>query len=115
MLSSKSTAVNGSEVYASLAPNYSIPTARMGNFVMSELVKAGMKNRGVKTVRGENGADYYAVIRNTVAKGVPAILIEEGYLSGSSDHAVLTSDVGQKKLGVANATAIASYFQLKKK
>ena len=63
MLASKSTSSNGSEVYASLSPNYSIPTARMGNLVMSELVKAGMKNRGVKTVRGDDGADYYAVIR----------------------------------------------------
>ena len=115
MLASKSRAANGSEVYASLSPNYSTATAKMGNLVMSELVKAGMKNKGVKTVRGENGLDYYAVIRNTVAKGVPAILIEEGYLSGSVDHAVLTSDAGQKKLGVANATAIANYFQLKKK
>lgn len=115
MLASKSTAANGSEVYASLSPNYSASTARMGNLVMSELVKAGMKNKGVKTVRGESGADYYAVIRNTVAKGVPAILIEEGYLSGSSDYAVLTSDAGQRKIGTANATAIATYFELKKK
>lgn len=115
MLASKSSAANGSEVYASLSPNYSASTAKMGNLVMSELVKAGMKNRGVKTVRGESGQDYYAVIRNTVAKGVPAILIEEGYLSGSSDHAMLTSDAGQRKIGVANATAIANYFQLKKK
>ena len=115
MLASKSTAANGSEVYASLSPNYSASTARMGNLVMSELVKVGMKNKGVKTVRGESGADYYAVIRNTVARGVPAILIEEGYLSGSSDYAVLTSDAGQRKIGVANATAIATYFELKKK
>ncbi|MBQ4530018.1 MAG: N-acetylmuramoyl-L-alanine amidase [Lachnospiraceae bacterium] len=114
MLANKSTAANGTEVYVSLAPNYSVSTARMGNLVMNEMVKAGMNNRGVKTVRGENGADYYAVIRNTVAKGVPAILIEEGYLSGSSDHAVLTSDAGQRKLGIANATAIATYFELKK-
>lgn len=114
MLASRSTAANGTEVYASLAPNFSVSTAKMGNLVMNEMVKAGMKNRGVKTVRGDNG-DYYAVIRNTVAKGIPAILIEEGYLSGSSDHAVLTSDAGQKKLGVANATAIATYFELKKK
>ncbi len=115
MLASKSTAANGSEVYVSLSPNYSAPTARMGNLVMSELVKVGMKNKGVKTVRGESGLDYYAVIRNTVAKGVPAILIEEGYLSGSNDYAVLNSDAGQKRLGTANATAIATYFELKKK
>lgn len=115
MLASKSTSVNGSEVYASLSPSYSASTGKMGNLVIGELVKAGMKNRGVKTVRGDNGADYYAVIRNTVAKGVPAILIEEGYLSGSIDHGVLTSDLGQKKLGVANATAIATYFELEKK
>lgn len=113
MLASKSTTVNGSEVYASLSPSYSASTAKMGNLVIGELVKAGMKSRGVKTVRGDNG-DFYAVIRNTVAKGVPAILIEEGYLSGSIDHGVLTSDAGQKKLGVANATAIAAYFELEK-
>lgn len=115
MLANKSTAVNGSEVYASLSPSYSVPTAKMGNLVISELVKAGMINRGVKTVRGDDGLDYYAVIRNTVAKGIPAILIEEGYLSGSIDHGVLTSDLGQKKLGVANATAIATYFELEKR
>lgn len=115
MLASKTTTVNGSEVYASLNPYYSASTTRMANLVIGELSKVGMRNRGVKTVRGETGADYYAVIRNTVARGVPAILIEEGYLSGSSDYGVLTSDAGQKKLGVANATAIASYFQLQKK
>lgn len=114
MLASKTTSVNGSEVYASLNPTFAAPTTRMANLVISELMKAGMQNRGVKTVRGESGADYYAVIRNTVARGVPAILIEEGYLSGSSDYGVLTSDLGQKRLGVANATAIATYFELKK-
>lgn len=114
MLASKTTTVNGSEVYASLNPTYAAPTSRMANMVMSELTKAGMQSRGVKTVRGETGADYYAVIRNTVARGVPAILIEEGYLSGSHDYGVLTSDAGQKRLGVANATAIATYFELKK-
>ena len=115
MLANKSTAVNGSEVYVSLSPNYTVPTAKMGNLVISELMKIGMRNRGVKTVRGDDGLDYYAVIRNTVAKGIPAILIEEGYLSGSIDHGVLTSDIGQKRLGVANATAIATYFELEKR
>lgn len=114
MLASKTRAINGSEVYASLNPNFSVSTARMGNLVIGELTKVGMTNRGVKTVRGDNGADYYAVIRNTVAKGIPAILIEEGYLSGSVDYGVLTSDIGQRKLGVANATAIATYFELEK-
>ena len=42
-------------------------------------------------------------------------LVEEGYLHGSHDYGVLTSAEGQKKLGVANATGIAKYFELKKK
>lgn len=113
-LASKSTSMNGSEVYASLNPNFATPTARMGNLILAELQAAGMSNRSVRTVRGESG-DFYAVIRNTVARNIPAVLVEEGYLHGSHDYGVLTSAEGQKKLGVANATGIAKYFELKKK
>lgn len=113
-LANKTSSINGSEVYSSLNPSFSTPTARMGSLILAELQAIGMTNRGVRTVKGENG-DYYAVIRNTVARNIPAVLVEEGYLPGSHDYGVLTSAEGQKKLGVANATGIAKYFELKKK
>lgn len=113
-LANKSSSINGSEVYSSLNPYFANSTARMGSLILAELQAVGMTNRGVRTVKGENG-DYYAVIRNTVARNIPAVLVEQGYLPGSHDYGVLTSAEGQKKLGVANATGIAKYFELKKK
>ena len=46
----------------------------------------GMNNRGVKS------AGFYVIKRNTV----PAVLIELGFLSGSSDYSKLTSQTFQK-------------------
>ena len=50
----------------------------------------GMNNRGVKS------AGFYVIKRNTV----PAVLIELGFLSGSSDYSKLTSQTFQKNSDV---------------
>ncbi len=62
-----------------------------------------------------SAADYLAVIRRSKEKGIPAVLIEHAFLSGTSDYNnFLSTDEGLKKLGVADATAIAEYYGLKK-
>lgn len=60
-------------------------------------------------------ADYLGVIRRCKEAGIPAVLIEHAFLSGTSDYNnFLSTDAGLKKLGVADATAIAEYYGLKK-
>ncbi len=60
-------------------------------------------------------ADYLGVIRRCKEAGIPAVLIEHAFLSGTSDYNnFLSTDDGLKKLGVADATAIAEYYGLKK-
>lgn len=58
-------------------------------------------------------ADYLAVIRRSKLAGFPAVLIEHAFLSNASDVAgFLNSDAKLKRLGVADAQAIVSYYQL---
>lgn len=60
-------------------------------------------------------ADYLGVIRNCKKKGIPAILIEHAFISGTNDYNnFLNSDEKLKALGVADATAIAEYYGLSK-
>ncbi len=60
-------------------------------------------------------ADYLGVIRNCKKKGIPAILIEHAFISGTNDYNnFLNSDEKLKNLGVADATAIAEYYGLSK-
>ena len=63
-----------------------------------------------------SAADYLGVIRNSKLAGIPAVLIEHAFISGTSDYNnFLSSDEKLKTLGVADATAIAEYYGLKKK
>lgn len=61
-------------------------------------------------------ADYLGVIRNCKKVGIPAVLIEHAFISGTSDYNnFLSSDEKLKKLGVEDAKAIAEYYGLSKK
>ncbi len=58
-------------------------------------------------------ADYLAIIRRSKLAGFPAVLIEHAFLSNQSDVSkFLNSDAKLKKLGVADAQAIAGYYKL---
>lgn len=58
-------------------------------------------------------ADYLAIIRRSKLAGFPAVLIEHAFLSNASDvSGFLNSDAKLKRLGVADAQAIVSYYQL---
>lgn len=90
MNSATNTSANGTEVYYSTNNNSKsfsgIKSKTMATLMNNNLVASlGMKNRGVKT------ANFYVIKNNTV----PAILIELGFLSGSSDYNKLVDPVFQ--------------------
>lgn len=117
---------NGSEIYYPNA-NYNSAVSAVGKDVaqkiLNNLVKLGLKNRGIRIRNSENGttyadgsaADYYAVIKNCKTEGIPAIIVEHAFVDSSDAANFLNSDAKLKKLGVADATGIAQYFNLKKK
>lgn len=92
MNSASSSSANGTEVYYSTNNNTSgfsgITSKAIATLFKDNLVSGlGTKSRGVKT------AGYYVIKRNTV----PAVLIELGFLSGSTDYSKLTSASFQQK------------------
>lgn len=91
MNSAKSSSANGTEVYYSTNNNSSsfsgITSKIIATTFKNNLVsRLGTKSRGVKT------AGYYVTKHNTV----PAVLIELGFLSGSSDYSKLTNSTFQQ-------------------
>ncbi|MFV0466067.1 MAG: N-acetylmuramoyl-L-alanine amidase [Lachnospiraceae bacterium] len=117
---------NGASVYYPNS-NYNASAGKTGKNVAAEiltnLVSLGFTNRGILIRNSENGttypdgslADYLGVIRENKLLGIPAILVEHGFLSNDSDYQnYLSSDAKLQKLGVANATGIAQYYGLSK-
>lgn len=113
-LNSASASANGSEVYVSLNSSYNTSSTQLGSQILSRLTGLGLTNRGVKTRQGTSG-DYYSVIRNSVSRGFPGIIVESAFITGSEDKEILSTEAGLKSIGVATATAIAEYYGLSKK
>lgn len=105
MNSGKSSA-NGTEVYYSVKNNSKsfsgITSKKMATLFRKKLVNTlGTKNRGTKS------AGYYVLKHNTV----PAILIELGFISGSSDYKKLTSASFQQKAAKSIYDQIIAMFE----
>lgn len=118
---------HGAEVYYPNA-NYNATAGATGKElaakVLEKLVALGLYDRGIKIRNSENNttyadgslADYYGIIRESKERGFPAIIIEHAFQTNSGDVAgYLNSSEKLKKLGVADATAIAQYYGLTKK
>ena len=104
--SNDSSSPNGAEVYY---PKTSSEGATLAQKIQGELVSLGLKNRGTKA------NETLAVINSSMKNGFPGVLIEHAFVSNSSDaNNYLNSDSKLKKLGVADAKGIASYFGLSK-
>lgn len=113
---SGTVAAKGSEVYVSVNSSYNSSSTILASRVLSKLSALGLSNRGVKTRLSSDGVnDYYSVIRNSVARGFPGIIIEHAFVSNASDAAYCGSESNVKAIGDADAEAIAEYYGLSKK
>lgn len=61
--------------------------------------------------KAHDGKDYYGVIRGSVAKGVPGIIIEHGFHTNTAVAKWLMSDSNLKKLAEAEAKTLAEYYK----
>lgn len=94
----------GVEVYTDFNPTEA--DKRLANCVYKKLVAyTGLKGRGIK----QN--NFYVINQNTI----PAILVEGGFMDGSSDYKYITSDKGQTAYAQAVAEGLIDYFGLTKK
>lgn len=125
---SASSSANGVGIYypnSNYRPDIGEAGKGLATSIYNKLTALGLKqwsdgtmiwNANTDTYPGGSAADYLGVIRNSKLAGIPAVLIEHAFISGTSDfNNFLSSDEKLKTLGVADATAIAEYYGLKKK
>ncbi len=98
--------------------------AGLGEVILEELNRAtGVRNQGLlkrlaydTTYPNGSRADYYQLIREPIMYGIPSVVIEHCFIDNYSDYMrCLSTDAKIKKLGKADATAVAKYFGLEKK
>lgn len=56
-------------------------------------------------------ADYYGVIKHSRRLGITGIIVEHGFITNPEDLAFLAVDENIRKIAVADAKAIAGYFE----
>lgn len=89
--------------------------------ILDELLKLGLKNRGIKIRSTEydtypDGSlrDWYGIIRRSKLAGFPGIIVEHAFIDNEDDAAKLKDESFLKQCGVADATGIANHFGLSK-
>lgn len=117
---------NGAEVYYPNS-NYNQKIGEDGKALAEDIIKKlealGIKARGIYTKNAQTDkypdgsvADYYTLMRECKNKGILAVIVEHAFLKDSTDYEnFLNSEEKLKKLGVADAEAIAECYGLTKK
>lgn len=112
---------NGAEVYISKYPEFYSKYKKLGEIILNSISsKVDVRPNGVRTrSKPEKGTyddgtvkDYYYLLSNNVDNGRPAAIIEHAYMDNTHDNAVLRDDANLKKLGIADADAIARFYGL---
>jgi N-acetylmuramoyl-L-alanine amidase len=103
----------GSEVWTSAFGRFFQTGFDFGQIVSSEWNKLGLYQKGVKTRLGSKGRDYYGIIRQSVSRNMPAVILEHAYLDHGYDVNMIKTGGFVEKLAHADATALAKYFRLK--
>ena len=104
----------GAEVWIpSLGENYAKGYA-CGDLILNELCDTyGLYRRGIKTKLNDKGTDYYGVIKNATALGIPSMIIEHCHIDNEVDMPFFNSPEKLVLLGRLDATGVAKYFGLK--
>lgn len=117
---------NGAEVYYPNS-NYNQKIGEDGKALAEDIIKKlealGIKARGIYTKNAQTDkypdgsvADYYTLMRESKQRGILAVIVEHAFLKDSTDYVnFLNSEEKLKKLGIADAEAIAECYGLKKK
>lgn len=102
----------GAEAWVSLKAPYNAYGYQFGCEFLKNMRDMGLLVRGVKTRVGDSG-DYYGVIRESVALGIPAMILEHCHVDEERDEGFCSDDEKLTAFGKADADAAAKYFGLK--
>lgn len=104
----------GTEVWISAFAPYNGYGYQFGHEFLTDMREKGLFVRGVKTrYNDKKDADYYGIIRESVALEIPAVIIEHCHVDEERDEGYCETEEQLKEFGRADATAVAKYFGLK--
>ena len=103
----------GAECWVSAFGEYYSKGYSFASVEMDMLQDLGLYSRGIKTRLSSQGIDYYGIIRHSVERDIPCVLIEHCHLDQENDQPFYDHDAKLKEFGRLDATAVAKYFQLK--
>ena len=120
--------VRGAEVYYQNESRYYHEFHTQGKLlaegILSNLASLGISNRGAKTRNSTDGetyddghlADYYTLLISSRLRGIMGLIVEHAFISTNTDYNdFLSTDAKLKKLGIADASAVAKHYNLRKK
>lgn len=102
----------GTEVWIPLKAPYHAVGYQFAYLQQLEMQELGLFSRGIKTRANDKGTDYYGIIRECVAREIPAVIIEHCYVDEARDSAYVDSDADFEEFGRRDAIAIAKFLGL---
>ena len=118
---------NGVRVYAQNRSFYKSvreKSKKLASAIVKRVASCGLKNGGVRTKYSDDKSrrdshghrgDYYGVLYYNKRNKIPAVIVEHAFMSNPGDAAKLKSEAFLKRLGQADAAAVAEYLGLKRK
>ena len=110
------SSANGAEVFISNHSSFNKTGKELAGKILAELQKLGLGNRGIKTTStggyypDGTPEDSYIVIKNCALQGLPAILVEHGFMTNVHDANIIKNNV--TAIGQADARSIAAQLGL---
>lgn len=102
----------GAEIWVPLEAPYNVYGYQFGYTQLTKMRELGLYIRGIKTKRGDKG-DYYGILRESVARNIPAVLIEHCHVDEARDSVYCDTEEKLRILGRADGEAIAEFLGLK--
>ncbi len=102
----------GAEVWIPMKAPYHAPAYQFAYLQLQEMEEMGLFIRGIKTRANDNGNDYYGIIRESVAREIPAVIIEHCHVDEERDSLFVSTEEMFREFGRRDAQAIVRFLNL---
>ena len=82
----------GSEVWIPSIGSYYVAGYQFADIELNELSQMGLFIRGIKTRIGDDGDEYYGIIRENEWRGINAVIIEHCYVDNKEDRRYIVNE-----------------------
>lgn len=110
---SENHALFGSEIWVPHEAPFNAYGYQFGQLFLAAMREQGLFIRGIKTRLNDRGTDYYGIIRESAALGIPAVILEHCHVDEAHDSAYCDSEEELIRFGKEDAAAVAKYLGLK--